>query len=72
MKLMRCVRWDVDSFARAHRRLLPAERGFHFAIEQDESFFKVVPMGRGPPPGGTCMSMTQKRPAVSSPETVIV
>jgi len=28
--------------------------------------------GPGPPPGGTCMSMTQKRPLVSSPVTVMV
>jgi hypothetical protein len=35
-------------------------------------FSKSCRCGAGPPPRGMCMSMTQRRPAVSSPETVMV
>ena len=44
--------------------------------EQTDGRFCIIdmhiPHGGGPPPGGMCISITQKRPAVSSPVTVMV
>ena len=72
VKLMRSVGRNVQGFAGAHDRLLAAEGGFHLAFEQDKGLLEVMPMRGGPPPGGMCMSITQKRPAVCSPVTVMV
>jgi len=72
VELVRRIGRNIDRLARPHDGLLAAERGFQFAFEQDERLSKSCRCGGGPPPGGMCISMTQKRPAVSRPLTVMV
>jgi len=63
---------DIDRLARPHDGLLPRNVAFQFAFEQDERLFEVMPVRRRPAAGRMCISMTQKRPAVSRPLTVMV
>jgi hypothetical protein len=62
---MRSIGGDVDGVPASHQGLLAAKGCQDLAFERDERLFEVVPMGRRPaPPGGMCMSITQKRPFV--------
>jgi len=70
MKLVRRIGRNVDRVARAHGGFLAAEGNFHLTVEKDEGLFEVMAVRTGPPPGGTCMSITQNRSLVSSPATV--
>src|SRR5205807_509300 len=72
VKLMRSVGRDVQRLAGAEGRLRAAESGLHLAFEENKGLLDSCRCGGGPPPGGICMSMTQKRPAVCSPVTVMV
>lgn len=78
--------WRVSSITKAVRRVgghidvlphfgdqpLIAERDRDLALEDAEHLFEIMTMRRGPPPGGTCMSINVYFPVVSSPVTRMV
>jgi hypothetical protein len=72
MELVWSVGRNIDRIASTQCGLLDPECYLHLTVEQDEGLFELVTMRSGPPPGGTCMSITQNRPLVSFPATVMV
>ena len=66
---IRCVGGHVHGFPGLGDQLLASEAELHLTFEHREHLLEVVTVGGGPPPGGTCMSMSVYFPAVSSPLT---
>jgi hypothetical protein len=46
MKLVRCVRRDVDGFACLHAQLSSSKCGFDLALQDNERLLKIMPVGR--------------------------
>ena len=45
MKLVRCIRRNVDCVARLYDRFCAAESSLQLAFQQDKGFFEIVAMG---------------------------
>jgi len=72
VELMRCIGRDVKGLAGPDDGFHAAEGGLEFAFEQKKGLLEVVPVGRWTSAGGICISIRQRRPAVSLPVRRIV
>jgi hypothetical protein len=72
VKLMRGVPRNINRFIRSHDLFLTPGSRIEHALQDCERLFIIAAVRRRAAPGGMCMSMRQKWPAVSSPVSRII